>query len=130
MVGLVACGGDSSSGNSNPISALQQQLRDFARARDWDQFHSPKNLAMALIAEAGELVEHFQWLTEEASRALPTDERDAVALELADVQLYLVMLADRLGIDLAEAARRKIDLNEERYPAEASRGRAKRPPSR
>ena len=109
------------------LEDLRRRLRAFADERDWEQFHSPKNLAMALIAEAGELVEHFQWLTEDASRALPADERDAVALELADVQLYLVMLADRLGIDLAAAARRKIELNSERYPAQASRGQAKKP---
>jgi NTP pyrophosphatase (non-canonical NTP hydrolase) len=111
----------------NDLEALRRRLRAFADERDWEQFHSPKNLAMALIAEAGELVEHFQWLTEDASRALPAQVRDAVALELADVQLYLVMLADRLGVDLAAAARRKIDLNSERYPAEASRGRSTKP---
>ncbi len=108
------------------LEDLRRRLRAFADARDWDRFHSPKNLAMALIAEAGELVEHFQWLTESASATLPDAGRDAVALELADIQLYLVLLADRLGIDLAEAARRKIAINEERYPADAVRGSAKK----
>lgn len=108
------------------LETLRGRLRDFAAARDWAPFHTPKNLAMALVAEAGELVEHFQWLTPAESAALPPDERDRVALELADVLLYLVMLADRLGIDLAEAANRKIDLNETRYPADEVRGSAAR----
>jgi NTP pyrophosphatase (non-canonical NTP hydrolase) len=106
------------------IEDIRRRLRAFADARDWGQFHSPKNLAMALIAEAGELVEHFQWLTEPASASLPDDERAAVALELADVLLYLVLLADKLDVDLADAANRKIDLNEQRYPADVVRGSA------
>jgi NTP pyrophosphatase (non-canonical NTP hydrolase) len=109
------------------IESLRRRLRAFADARDWDQFHSPKNLAMALIVEAGELVEHFQWLTESASATLPEEKRAEVALELADVLLYLVMLADKLGVDLADAARRKIDLNERRYPADQVRGSAEKP---
>ena len=79
---------------------LSRRLADFAAARDWEQFHAPKNLAMALAAESGELLEHFQWLTEGQSAALSAQELDAVSLELADVQLYLVRLADRLGVDL------------------------------
>jgi NTP pyrophosphatase (non-canonical NTP hydrolase) len=109
------------------LDELRRRLRSFAAARDWEQFHSPKNLAMALIAEAGEIVEHFQWLTEEQSTALDPAEREAVALELADVQLYLVLLADRLGVDLAAVARRKIEINERRYPADAVRGSPKKP---
>lgn len=105
---------------------LRQRLAAFAAERDWEQFHSPKNLAMALAAEAGELLEHFQWLTEEQSAALPEAERQAVALELADIQLYLVRLADRLGVDLVGAAHRKIDLNAEKYPADRSRGHARK----
>lgn len=105
---------------------LRQRLAVFAAERDWGQFHSPKNLAMALAAEAGELLEHFQWLTEEQSAALPEAERQAVALELADIQLYLVRLADRLGVDLVSAAHRKIDLNAEKYPADRSRGHARK----
>jgi NTP pyrophosphatase (non-canonical NTP hydrolase) len=108
------------------LEELRQRLRDFATARDWEQFHSPKNLAMALVAEAGELVEHFQWLTEAESRALPETVRAEVARELADVLLYLVMLADKLEVDLGDAARRKIELNESRYPADAVRGSAKK----
>lgn len=106
------------------LETLRERLRAFAAARDWQQFHDPKNLSMALVAEAGELVEKFQWLTPAASAALEGAEREAVALEMADVLLYLVMLADRLGIDLAEVAHRKIDLNERRYPVEIVRGSA------
>jgi NTP pyrophosphatase (non-canonical NTP hydrolase) len=105
---------------------LSRRLAEFAAARDWEQFHSPKNLAMALAAETGELLEHFQWLTEAESAALPEEERDAVALELADLQLYLVRLADRLGIDLVATAHRKIDLNAEKYPADKARGHARK----
>ena len=99
------------------LSELKERLRAFAEARDWEQFHTPKNLAMALVAEAAEVVEHFQWLTPGESAQLDPDKRGSVALELADVLLYLVMLADRLDIDLAEAARRKILINEARFPA-------------
>jgi NTP pyrophosphatase (non-canonical NTP hydrolase) len=99
------------------LDELRQRLRDFATARDWEQFHTPKNLAMALVAEAAEVVEHFQWLSPPESQALDPGKRTEVALELADVLLYLVMLADRLDIDLADAARRKISLNEHRFPA-------------
>lgn len=108
------------------LEALQQRLAAFASDRDWEQFHSPKNLSMALIAEAAELVEHFQWLTEEQSSQLPPDKKAAVRLELADIQIYLIRLADRLGIDLFEAAWEKIELNELRYPAERVRGDARR----
>ena len=105
---------------------LSRRLAEFAAARDWEQFHAPKNLAMALAAESGELLEHFQWLTEDQSAALSAQELDAVALELADVQLYLVRLADRLGIDLVATAHRKIDLNAEKYPADKARGHARK----
>ncbi|MFU8822048.1 MAG: nucleotide pyrophosphohydrolase [Gammaproteobacteria bacterium] len=105
---------------------LRRRLAEFAAERDWDTYHSPKNLAMALAAEAGELLEHFQWLTETQSAALPEDARDAVALELADIQLYLVRLADKLGVDLVAAAHRKIDLNAGKYPAEKARGNARK----
>jgi NTP pyrophosphatase (non-canonical NTP hydrolase) len=105
---------------------LRQRLADFAAERDWDQFHSPKNLAMALAAEAGELLEHFQWLSEAQSAALDAAQRDEVALELADIALYLVRLSDKLGIDLVEAAHRKMALNETKYPAEKARGNARK----
>jgi NTP pyrophosphatase (non-canonical NTP hydrolase) len=105
---------------------LRQRLAAFAAERDWDQFHSPKNLAMALAAEAGELLEHFQWLTEAESAALADDRRDEVALELADILLYLVRISDKLGVDLLEAAHRKIGLNERKYPADLARGSARK----
>ena len=108
------------------LDELNDRLVAFARARDWEQFHSPKNLAMALIAECAELVEHFQWLTEEQSYALPADKRDEVALELADILIYLVRCAQRLDVDLLAAAQRKIALNEARYPVERVRGDARR----
>jgi NTP pyrophosphatase (non-canonical NTP hydrolase) len=105
---------------------LSRRLAEFAAVRDWEQFHSPKNLAMALAAESGELLEHFQWLSEAESAALPAAELDAVALELADLQLYLVRLADRLGVDLVATAHRKIDLNAEKYPVDKARGHARK----
>lgn len=103
---------------------LRDALRRFARERDWEQFHTPKNLAMALIGEAAEVVEHFQWLTPEQSADLDASTREAVTMELADVLLYLVRLADALGVDLAEAAQRKLLLNAKKYPADKARGRA------
>lgn len=104
---------------------LRDRLRDFARERDWEPFHSPKNLSMALMVEASELLEHFQWLTEEQSRQLSAPQQTAVAEELADVLLYLVRLADTLNIDLRQAALDKIAKNAVKYPADAVRGQAK-----
>lgn len=98
------------------LAQLAQRLQAFADARDWGRFHSPKNLASALVVEAGELLEPFQWLTEQQSRELPADTKDAVALEMADVLLYLVQLGNQLGIDVVEAAHRKIQINEGRFP--------------
>lgn len=106
------------------IDALQKRLAEFASERDWEQFHSPKNLAMALAAEAGELVEEFQWLTEDQSASLDTTKKQAVAHELADVLIYLVRLADRLDVDLDVAVAEKIRINAEKYPVELSRGSA------
>jgi NTP pyrophosphatase (non-canonical NTP hydrolase) len=108
------------------FEALAARLAEFARERDWDQFHSPKNLAMALAGETGELLEHFQWLTEAQSRDLPPDVKHAVALEMADVLLYLVRLADKLDVDLVETAHRKIGLNALKYPAERFRGSSRK----
>ena len=112
--------------DSLTLEELAARLAEFAAERDWDQFHSPKNLSMALAGEVGELIEHFQWLTEAQSRALPLDVKDAVSLEMADVLLYLVRLADRLDIDLAAAAARKIELNAVKYPAAEFRGSARK----
>ena len=108
------------------IEALQAKLRTFAQERDWDQFHSPKNLAMALAGEAGELLEHFQWLTEEQSKALPADEakKKQVSEELADVGIYLVRLCDKLGIDLEQAIEAKMAANALKYPVSLAKGNA------
>jgi NTP pyrophosphatase (non-canonical NTP hydrolase) len=111
---------------ADSLDTLGARLLEFARARDWEQFHSPKNLAMALAGEAGELLEHFQWLTEQQSQTLDPDKRRAVAHELADILIYLVRLAQRLEIDLIAAAEEKIAINEVRYPAERVRGDARR----
>ena len=106
------------------LQRLRKRLAAFAAERDWDQFHNPKNLAMALAGEAGELVEHFQWLTFDEAANLPPDTKDAVALECADVLLFLLRLADKLDIDLAAAAEKKLELNALKYPIEKSRGKA------
>jgi NTP pyrophosphatase (non-canonical NTP hydrolase) len=111
---------------SDALHGLRESLREFARARDWEQFHTPKNLAMALSVEAAELMEIFQWLRAEESASLPPEARDAAAEEIADVLLYLVRLADVLEIDPVDAARRKLALNEARYPADKSRGHARK----
>ena len=108
------------------LDSLREQLRAFAAARDWDQFHSPKNLAMALSAEAAELLEIFQWLTEEQSRSLAPDAHAAASDEVADVLLYLIRLADKLGIDPIAAARRKIVANAAKYPADKARGSSRK----
>jgi NTP pyrophosphatase (non-canonical NTP hydrolase) len=104
------------------LESLRDDLRRFAAERDWDQFHSPKNLASALVVEAGELLEQFQWLTEEQSRNLTSDKAIAVRKELADVLIYLLRLADKLHVDLLEASREKIVENAAKYPIEKSKG--------
>jgi len=110
--------------DSDEFINLRNLLRAFAAERDWDQFHSPKNLATALSVEAAELLEHFQWLTDEESRNLPDVTKQAVAEEIADVLLYLVRIADKLEVDLSRAARNKIELNAHKYPIELARGNA------
>jgi NTP pyrophosphatase (non-canonical NTP hydrolase) len=107
-------------------SELTHRLRSFATERDWERFHSPKNLVMALTGEAGELASEFQWLTEAESQELDPERMVRVKQEAADVLLYLVRLADKLQFDLLEAAHRKIDLNAERYPADKVRGSARK----
>ena len=107
---------------TSPLAPLAQRLLAFAQARDWLQFHSPKNLASALVVEAGELLEPFQWLSDAESRNLSDDQHLAVAGEMADVLIYLVQLSTAMGVDVVAAAQRKIDLNEQRYPVERSRG--------
>ncbi len=108
------------------LEGLRDELRAFAAARDWDQFHSPKNLAMALSGEAAELLEIFQWLTEEQSRRLPPAAKAAASDEIADVLLYLIRLGDKLGIDPLAAARGKMVANAGKYPADKARGTAKK----
>jgi len=110
----------------NDLEHLRDQLREFAAARDWDQFHSPKNLAMALAAEAGELLEVFQWLTEAQSRSLDATAAAAASEEIADVLLYLIRLSDTLGIDLIAAAKRKLVANAEKYPVDKARGSSRK----
>src|SRR5512137_1843249 len=95
----------------NSIEILRDRLREFALERDWDQFHTPKNLSMALIAEAAELVEHFQWVEGDKSHLLADKVRPSVEEEIADILIYLVRIADKLSIDLYNAAERKIAIN-------------------
>ncbi len=111
---------------ADSIQDLIKAVDKFADERDWEQFHSPKNLAMALIVEAGELVEHFQWLEQAQSLELAQDKRHAVALEMADVLIYLVRMASRLNIDLLAAAEEKIIRNGKKYPIETNSGRAEK----
>ena len=110
--------------SSHGLTQLRDALREFAAERDWDKFHSPKNLASALSVEAAELLERFQWLTEDESRSLPPAELARVREEMADVLNYLVRLADKLEVNLLDAAREKIKLNAQKYPVEKSRGSA------
>ena len=108
------------------LTSLARQLQQFADARDWGPFHSPKNLASALIVEAGELLEHFQWLTEDQSRQLMPEKKQAVAHEMADVLLYLVQLSTVLDIDLMDAAQAKLLLNAQKYPVDLARGHSRK----
>lgn len=112
--------------NNDTLEDLRKQLAEFADRRDWNQFHSPKNLSMALIAEVGELIEHFQWLSEKQSSSLALDKKDQVAMELADILIYLIRIADKLEIDLVSAANKKIAINESRYPVDKVKGEAGR----
>ncbi|OQX39310.1 MAG: nucleotide pyrophosphohydrolase [Oceanospirillales bacterium LUC14_002_19_P2] len=108
------------------LDQLKYELRQFAVDRDWDQFHSPKNLAMALNVEAAELLEHFQWLTEKQSSQLSETKLTDVAKELADIQIYLVRLADKLNIDLMQSVTEKYAENCKKYPADLVRGQSKK----
>jgi NTP pyrophosphatase (non-canonical NTP hydrolase) len=106
------------------VRALQDRLRAFAAAREWERFHSPKNLVMALAGETGELLELFQWLSDEESKSLTDEDRMRAAEEVADIQIYILRLTDVLGIGLPEAVQRKLQQNEQKYPVEVSRGSA------
>ena len=105
---------------SDNLDTLREKLRAFALARDWQQYHSPKNLACALSVEASELLEHFQWMPEEQSRTLDVDKKAAVAFEMADIFCYLLHIAEQLDIDLVDVTAQKIAINETRFPATAS----------
>ncbi|MFH1913535.1 MAG: nucleotide pyrophosphohydrolase [Pseudomonadota bacterium] len=109
------------------LDRLQERMRRFVEERDWQRHQSPKNLVMALTAEVGELVEHFQWMGEAESRELGGDKKQAVAMEMADVLIYLTRMADELGIDLVAAAHEKCDENDRKYPRDAFRGAYRRP---
>ena len=106
------------------IHKLTESLRDFAQERDWESFHTPKNLILALVGEVGELSAEFQWLDEHGSRHLSSEQQHQVASEIADVASYLLRLSDVLGIDLAQALAEKIELNRVRYPVEKAKGSA------
>jgi len=106
------------------LEELKLALRRFAAERNWEQFHTPKNLAMALMIEAAEIAEHFQWTGAADAEALSADKRQAVAMEIGDTLLYLLRLADRLDIDMVAAARSKMEINAVRYPVEKAFGRA------
>lgn len=105
---------------------IKKQVRQFVVEREWDQFHSPKNLSMALIVEAAEMVEHFQWLTEEQSSTLSPEKLAEVELELADIQIYLISLAEKLRLDLVAAVDKKLVLNARKYPADQVRGSSRK----
>jgi NTP pyrophosphatase (non-canonical NTP hydrolase) len=115
-----------SSSPTNSLDALRDALQRFAAERDWDQFHSPKNLAIALSVEASELLEHFQWITESESKLLPPEKLEKVRDEMADVLIYLVRLSDKLAVDLLKVAFEKIEKNARKYPADRVRGSSKK----
>lgn len=104
------------------VEKIQETLEAFAQERDWNQYHSPKNLAMALSVEVAELLEHFQWLTQEESANLNEPSMEAIRAEIADIQIYLLRLADKLNIDIATAVDAKIEDNRKKYPAERVKG--------
>lgn len=112
---------------STNLESLRLRVRAFAEARDWEQFHTPKNLVMALAVEAAELMEPLQWLTSEEAAAdgMDDDLRQRLTDEIADVAIYLIRLADVTGVDLADAVARKLSRNEERFPAEQMKGKAR-----
>ncbi len=112
--------------SEDSLEILRNKIRQFATERDWDRFHSPKNLSMALIAEAAELIEHFQWMSEEQSRTLSQDKLDEIELEIADIQIYLLRLADKLSVDVMAAVERKLEINARKYPADKVRGSSKK----
>ncbi|MDF5753649.1 nucleotide pyrophosphohydrolase [Spongiactinospora sp. TRM90649] len=113
---------------TSDLEGLAERLREFARVRDWERFHTPKNLAMALAGEAGELLAELQWLTPEETAQLDPETHDRVRRELGDVTNYLVRLADALGVDIIAAAHEKLDDGERRYDPATHRGSARKAP--
>jgi dCTP diphosphatase len=112
--------------STDSLTSLTAALRAFAEERDWNQFHTPKNLACALSVEAAELLEHFQWLSDSASPDALNDKRELISQELGDVLLYLIRLSDKLEVDLVDAAVRKLRINAEKYPVDRARGSSKK----
>ena len=108
---------------TDSLQDLRARIQAFVEERDWQQFHSPKNLAMAMIVEAAELVEHFQWMTEQESREVSAEKKEQIGQELADTFVYMLRIADVLEIDLIDATNRKLDINAKKYPVEKARGR-------
>ncbi|VAX09811.1 hypothetical protein MNBD_GAMMA25-1283 [hydrothermal vent metagenome] len=108
------------------LSRLQKELLEFAQQRDWEQFHAPKNLVMALSVEASELLEHFQWMSEAQSKSLDAEKKQAVSLEMADIFIYLMRLATELDVDVLAAVEEKIKINNDKYPVEKVRGSSKK----
>ncbi len=115
------------SDQETPVADLRQMVREFVAERGWNQFHTPKNISMAMAIEVAELMEHFQWLTPDQSRAIAKNDKDlaAVAEELADVICYAFALANELDIDVSSAMRMKMEKNRQKYPAEKYHGRYK-----
>lgn len=105
---------------------IKLALAEFAKERDWEQFHSPKNLAMALSVEVAEIVEHFQWLSEKDSAELNEEKRQQVAEEIADTQMYLLMLAEKLDVDIVQSVADKIEKNKQKYPVETAKGNSEK----
>ena len=112
--------------NTHEVQALMAELKQFARERNWEQFHSPKNLSMALSVEAAELLEHFQWQSELASNILEGDKKQLVGYEIADIFIYLLRICERLDIDLMSVTKEKIAINQLRYPIEKVKGSSKK----
>ena len=108
------------------LKDISEKLKKFTHERDWEQFHSPKNLAMALSVEAAEVMEIFQWLTQQQSKNLDPEKLERVKQEIGDVLIYLVSLSDALGINPVQAAEKKLEINENKYPADIVRGSAKK----
>ena len=108
------------------IDRLIERIRSFNKERDWEQFHSPKNLAMALVVEVSEIAEHFQWLKEDESKNLPAEKIAEIKEEIGDVMLFLLNLCNKLGIDAVKAAEEKLEKNRKKYPIEKAKGNARK----